>query len=413
MPSAVATAATWTGGLLVATLLAMVGPVAPTQAAEADACLEETASETLPTTPLPPVPPLALPLLPGVDFGCDDITPPDTRVTVTSLPDPSDGAIRSATDEVTFDFEQVVLDGDTNGGQPWAFKCRLAGPGRNAGYEDCGTPQSPTTQSYTGLQDTTTAPYVFSVYAVDVHDSAIHYTGNPLIDTDDEDPALPDDDSRSPATVTWHQDTVAPNTFVFGGPRDDEGTGWPISRRKSGTVLTLDASESDVTYQCRLNGVALACPSRKVRLRDLPGGDWVFRAQAIDSAGNLDETAATRRFLVPFNLATARGWKLTKQRGAFERDVLTTRKKGATIRFRADRVREVRVLAPSGRGLGKFRVRMGRSGWKTFNPAAVKASRSHDFVVRGRSARRFTGRVLIQALGTKPARVDALVFPPR
>ncbi|MCW2842091.1 MAG: hypothetical protein JWN22_7 [Nocardioides sp.] len=380
MASRVRSTATWGAVLLVAALVPLLGPAAPTQAA--GGCTSEVA-------PPPSIPP---------DFGCDDTTPPDTEITGMSPTPNAAGWTRR--NEMAFTFHEVVVDGDTG---PWSFMCKLTGPGQDAGFQPCTSGQK-----YTALADASATPYVFSVYAVDTSDSGITYAGNPLITTDDEDPAKPDDDSASPATATWKQDTVVPNAFIFGGPSD--GSGSPVTTQPQVTYA-IDASEGGVTYRCQLDGRDVPCDRGDITLRNLTGGNRVFAVKVTDAAGNEDNSAATEQFTVPYDLRSAKGWKRVDLKGAFADQVLQTTTKGARIRFKAHNVREVRFLAPAGTGLGKLRVQLGDGAWHTYNLAKGKTTASRSYRVPNSTL--FSGTVTVEALSAgKPVRIDALVFPP-
>lgn len=379
----------WLATALVAVLAPLAGPAAPAHAAE---CTSEDAPP--PTFP-PTIPP---------DYGCDDVNPPDTKVTGMS-PSPNDAGW-TKTNDMTFEFAEEVDDADQG---PWTFMCKLTGPSQAHDWEACTSPKT-----YTDLADSEASDYTFAVYAVDTDDSATPYTGDPFTTADDEDPAKPDDDSASPSTRTWKQDTQAPNTFVFEGPYDVEGTGWPIAKQPRVSFL-LEASQEQapVTYRCNLTGVSVPCGEGRVTLTDLSGGDHVFGASTTDVAGNEDKSPATKKFVVPHNLTQGRNWTRQKGKGYFARDVMQTKRYGATIKFQARNIQEFRLIAPRGPDLGKIQIRLGDWRWQTYDLGG-KATRSRYIVVRGPNKPLFSGRILIRSISRgKPVQVDALVFPPK
>lgn len=381
MVSPIRCTATWTGAVLVAALVPLLGPAAPSLASAG--CTSEAA------------PPFSIP----PDYGCDDTTPPDTEITgMTPSPNAAGWTRQNG---VTFTYQQVVTDGDSG---PWSFMCKLVGPGQTQGFQSCAAGG----QTYTNLPDTGSSAYVFYVYAVDSADSAITYVGNPFITSDDEDPTKPDDDSASPASATWTQDTVSPNAFVFGGPSD--GSTSPVVTQPRVTY-TIDASEDDVSFRCQLDGRNVGCDKGTVTLKGLAGGDRVFSVKATDAAGNGDLSAATKQFTVPYDLRSAKNWKRVKVKGSFAGRVLQTKTKGARITFKARNVREVRFLAPAAKGLGKVRVQLGGGAWHTYNLARGRASAMRSYRVPNPAL--FSGTVTIEALSRrKPVQIDALVFPP-
>ena len=370
------------GAALVAALLPLAGPATP--AGAADPCTSE-----------PPVDPLN-----PLDWGCDDVTPPGTVITAFA-PQPN-GAGWIRTDAVSIEFHEAVSDGDAG---PWAFRCRLQGPGRSAGYQDCTSPFTAT-----GLDDTGATPYTFSVYAVDTADAGYTYLGNPLLPGDEEDPAQPDDGSGSPATRTWQQDTIAPNTFVFGGPYEDLRPDWPMAT--STTVrFSLASNEGGVRYSCTLNGTAVPCRDGSTALRSLTAGNKVFRVGATDPAGNADPSPVTKRFSVPRNLTSGSpAWRRVTGSGYFDGDVLQTTRRGARVSVPGRNVRELRLIAPSGPGMGKVSVRIGSGRTYTVNLAAAKARRFRVFEVRDPYQPTVSGPIVITVLSSgRTVQVDAVL----
>ena len=90
----------------------------------------------------------------------------------------------------------------------------------------------------------------------------------------------------SPAGVTWTVDTVAPDTTIIGGPSGNNNP--------STATFTFSSSESGGTFQCQLDaGTWQACASG-VTYSSLAKGSHTFNVRAIDAAGNVDATPATR-----------------------------------------------------------------------------------------------------------------------
>jgi hypothetical protein len=95
----------------------------------------------------------------------------------------------------------------------------------------------------------------------------------------------------TPASRTWTvQDTTPPDTTITSGP--------------SGTVAGSSASfgfsstETGSTFQCSLDsGAYAACTSPKA-YASLAAGSHTFRVRAIDAAGNVDATPATRTWTI-------------------------------------------------------------------------------------------------------------------
>jgi hypothetical protein len=94
-----------------------------------------------------------------------------------------------------------------------------------------------------------------------------------------------------PVSRSWTVDTVAPDTTLGGGPP----AGGLTSDR--GAVFQL-ISDPEATYQCSLDGASFAACPATVTLTGLAPGAHVFRARAIDLAGNVDATAAERAWRI-------------------------------------------------------------------------------------------------------------------
>ncbi len=96
-------------------------------------------------------------------------------------------------------------------------------------------------------------------------------------------------EDTTPASVLWYVDLVAPDTQILGGP----------AGRETRTTATLVFSSTDNfnlprTFECRLDdGPFSPCTSPKV-YSGLGTGSHTFWVRARDTAGNVDESPATR-----------------------------------------------------------------------------------------------------------------------
>ena len=134
------------------------------------------------------------------------------------------------------------------------FECRMDG----AQWASCASPKS-----YTGLSQ---GDHVFEVRATD---SAGNTDG-------------------SPAQRSFAVDTNAPETQIDSGPSGPTGHLTP--------TYTFSSNEAGSSFQCRLdNGVWGPCASPRI-LTDLLAGLHLFEVRAVDQAGNLDPTPASRSF---------------------------------------------------------------------------------------------------------------------
>jgi TolB protein len=136
------------------------------------------------------------------------------------------------------------------------FKCRLDG----AAFTSCASPKT-----YSPLAQ---GSHAFRVRATDSANNT----------------------DATPAIRNFTVDTTPPNTTISSGP---SGT---IKTRSASFGFT--ASESGSHFQCRLDAATFkACTSPK-SYTGLVNGSHTFRVRAIDRAGNIDATPATRTFNV-------------------------------------------------------------------------------------------------------------------
>jgi hypothetical protein len=373
------------------TLALLGGTLVPLTATSADAspgCLDET----IPTEPNP------VPLLPPIvtGDGCDDDTPPDTTLTAAPAPN-ANGFVSAST--MTFTLGIEVTDGDAG---PFGLECKLTGPAQAHDWRSCASPVT-----YSDLPD---GAYGFAVRAVDLGDRPLNPDdGLPptVVDTPDED--------QTPATVTWTQDTKVPFVFVTGTSYDEITPTQPVVTGAT-VPIRLNSSEPGSTFECRDNDAPVACTGGRWELRDPWAGRHRFTARTIDRAGNASAWSEPIEFFVPRNLARQRGWKKVRGTGFFRGDALTASRRGARLVLPRTKVGELRLLASSGRGLGKVRVRVGRRDWHVVNLAGKRAA-SRQYVVIDRYSGMRAGKIVIESLSNKPVVLDAVVarpnrFPP-
>ena len=94
----------------------------------------------------------------------------------------------------------------------------------------------------------------------------------------------------TPAEHSWTVDRRTPNTTITAGP-----AGLTPSRR---AVFRFRSSEAGSTFQCKLDARAWRACSPPRTYSGLARGRHVFRVRAIDPAGNVDASPATRRWRV-------------------------------------------------------------------------------------------------------------------
>jgi hypothetical protein len=138
----------------------------------------------------------------------------------------------------------------------------------------------------------------------------------------------------TPAKRSFVVDTVAPQTSIDAGPRSPS----PDPRPRFG----FSTSEPGATTQCRLDGDAFASCSSPFQFRRLADGEHVFAVRAIDKAGNVEPSPATRTFVID-----------TAVRGAVFGGKATQRQRGRRPKVRVSVVAEEIV---SVRVNGKIRI---------------------------------------------------------
>jgi hypothetical protein len=145
------------------------------------------------------------------------------------------------------------------------FECSLDG----AAFSDCG-PKGTNNQASKPLTNLSDGLHTFQVRAKD----------GPNID-------------HVPATRTWTVDTVAPDTTLDPTSGPGEGALQTIS-----TEMFKFTSNEPGTFQCSLDGAAFAACTSPVTLSELASGAHVFKVEAVDRAGNVDSSPATRNWTV-------------------------------------------------------------------------------------------------------------------
>ncbi|WP_240357922.1 Ig-like domain-containing protein [Myxococcus vastator] len=94
----------------------------------------------------------------------------------------------------------------------------------------------------------------------------------------------------TPATRAWTVDTVAPDTTIVSGPSG-------LTNSASAT-FDFGSNESGVTYQCALDGAAFTACSDPRTFTGLSQGSHTLLVRAVDAAGNIDATPASRTWTV-------------------------------------------------------------------------------------------------------------------
>ncbi len=91
----------------------------------------------------------------------------------------------------------------------------------------------------------------------------------------------------TPAEATWSVDLTAPDTTITAGPSGDTPLG--------DASFTFSSNDVNAALQCRIDSAAFA-PCVSPLLVNVTAGAHTFEVRAIDAAGNLDATPATRLY---------------------------------------------------------------------------------------------------------------------
>jgi hypothetical protein len=106
---------------------------------------------------------------------------------------------------------------------------------------------------------------------------------------------------RATATDASHNTSACSNGFTYvedSKPPNTSITSTTISHTKHRAVFSFSSTETGSTFQCRLDGQPFgACASPK-GYSGLGAGQHTFRVRAIDRAGNVDSTPATKGFTI-------------------------------------------------------------------------------------------------------------------
>jgi hypothetical protein len=188
-----------------------------------------------------------------------DATPASRTFTIDIMP--PNTTISSGPSAVSSQTMPTLVFGAS---EPSTFECRLDGPGLVHGtVQPCSSPRR-----YGPLAD---GVYTFWVRATDM-------AGNSEL---------------LPAPRLFVVDTVPPDTTITSGPSGTITSSMPSFSFASGPFTR---------FECRLDGTGATgvfqpCDSPR-KLGPLTNGSFVFAVRAIDAAGNIDPTPATRTFTV-------------------------------------------------------------------------------------------------------------------
>jgi hypothetical protein len=94
----------------------------------------------------------------------------------------------------------------------------------------------------------------------------------------------------APASYTWTIDTSPPDTTITGGPANSSTSG--------PTVSFTFSSEAGATFQCRMDSGSFSGCTSPFTITNLTDGSHTFSVRAVDAAGNVDASPASRTWTV-------------------------------------------------------------------------------------------------------------------
>ncbi len=371
---------------LVAALLQLVGPGAPSaHAAAEEPCLSEKKAGGL----FPPP-------------QCDDTLPPTTTFgTATPAPN-GNGYI--ADDQITFTFSGAHTDADAD---PVAYQCQFYKTATApTAWSSCTSPAT-----YSDLDETADTPYTFRVRALDSADHAITVQKCGVLPGS----CVPNDVAdvdQTPESTSFHVDTIVPNTFAFHELYDRRTPDWPLVTTTN-LPVDLDSNEVDATFVCDIGGDPRQCEPGDTQIRNLPPGNQTLTVRATDLAGNADPTPARINFAAPTDLEPAGDWQDVTLLKAYRRDVLESTVRFSELTIQAEGIRELRLLAPIGPERGKIEYAIGEmGGWKPLDLRSDTRQIVKVFNLRWFN-RLFTGPITFRCkrlYGDGTCRIDAVLL---
>lgn len=198
---------------------------------------------------------------------------------------------------------------------------------------------------------------------------------------------------------------VPPETTITSGP----ATGSFVT---SGEVTFGFASNVPGSrFVCTLDGVELPCASSSVRLASLTQGTHEFSTAAVDDAGDVDPSPATRSWTVPLDSTTLRrsaSWSLKTRAGYYAGTYAESTNRHAVVSRQVTGARRLSLVATKGPGQGTVKVYLGTTLLKQVDLNAREVARGRVLPI-ARSSSGLSGKVrVVVASQGKPVRVEGL-----
>ncbi len=149
-------------------------------------------------------------------------------------------------------------------------------------------------------------------------------------------------------------DQTGPETTITSGPADGDIV---VSRDVD---FTVEGTGTAPTYTCTLGGDDVDCADGTASFTDLLPGTYEFTATTTVAGGLSDATPASTTFTVPVDdvsLSKVKGnWKRKTVGSAYNGTLITTRAKGATLRYQVTDMTSLSLIAPTKATGGSVRV---------------------------------------------------------
>lgn len=155
----------------------------------------------------------------------------------------------------------------------------------------------------------------------------------------------------------------APETTIVAGPADDSVV---LERKQS---FRYTSSATPPAFVCQVDGDPVTC-GVDGKKRRFSAGTHVFSVAAVNAAGVVDPTPATRTFTVPRDdnkLGRDGRWRRVADRRAFGNDYVVSRDEGARLMGRIRNATAVALVVATSRDAGSVEVYLGREKLRTID----------------------------------------------
>ena len=198
---------------------------------------------------------------------------------------------------------------------------------------------------------------------------------------------------------------LPPETVITSGP----ATGSFLTSGEA--TFGYASSVAGSRFACSLDGVELPCASSSVRLASLTPGTHEFSTAALDDAGDVDPSPATRSWTVPLGSTTLRhsaSWSLNDRAGYYTGAYAQTINRHAVVSREVSGVRRLALVATKAPGHGIVKVYLGSTLLKQVDLQSPVVARSQVLpIARFSTAQSGKVRVVVASQG-KPVRVEGL-----